>query len=198
MEESYELGAQEVQRIATSVNFTETFTKNPRLYNSKYAFELLTDANAGQALAKIFSLDGVNVIQDFAILKYKWDCLDGAKAGYEGDCTPFEDHYYFDFGPCIVECQSGGLITGGTPATGTVGTAYSHTVTSSGLTGSVSMSGLPPGLSASAGVISGTPTTAGQYMVIVTGTATKTGPTPVTPGDTCTIKTYILITIEET
>ncbi len=63
------------------------------------------------------------------------------------------------------------------PQSSTVGQAFTYTIpantftdteTPNGLT--VSVSGLPPGLSFSAGVISGTPTTAGSYTVTVTAT----------------------------
>ncbi len=66
-------------------------------------------------------------------------------------------------------------LAGGTLASGTVGTAYSATVTASGGAGTktYTASGLPGGLGISAaGVISGTPTTAGTFTVAVTVTDT--------------------------
>ncbi|HUN06755.1 MAG TPA: putative Ig domain-containing protein, partial [Aggregatilineales bacterium] len=63
-------------------------------------------------------------------------------------------------------------ITSGAPASGTVGTAYSHTYTASGtapITFAVSSGALPPGLTlTTAGVLSGTPTTAGTFTGTVT------------------------------
>jgi YVTN family beta-propeller protein len=63
-------------------------------------------------------------------------------------------------------------ITNGPPPNGTVGAAYSFTYTSTGSpTFSVTAGSLPPGLSlSSAGVISGTPTTAGTFSGTVTAT----------------------------
>ncbi|MFH0996990.1 MAG: IPTL-CTERM sorting domain-containing protein [Pseudomonadota bacterium] len=57
---------------------------------------------------------------------------------------------------------------------GTVGVAYSKTITASGGTGSYTFSitagSLPTGLSRTGGLISGTPTTAGSYTFTVTAT----------------------------
>ncbi len=74
-------------------------------------------------------------------------------------------------------------ISGSLPATGTVGTAYSGTITASGGTGSYtwSLTNIPPGLSApvqnqAALTLSGTPSTAGTYAfnALVTDTANNT------------------------
>ncbi|HUN06756.1 MAG TPA: putative Ig domain-containing protein, partial [Aggregatilineales bacterium] len=63
-------------------------------------------------------------------------------------------------------------ITSAAPSGGTVGAAYTHTYTATGtapITFTVTSGALPPGLTlSSAGVISGTPTTAGTYSGIVT------------------------------
>ena len=60
----------------------------------------------------------------------------------------------------------------GTPAGGTSGATYSFApaVTGPGVTVSVQTGTLPPGLSLAAGVISGTPTTAGSYPVTLRAT----------------------------
>jgi hypothetical protein len=61
--------------------------------------------------------------------------------------------------------------TASLPATGTVGTGYSGSFSPTGGVGALTLSvtGLPPGLSMSAGgTISGTPTTAGAYTVVLT------------------------------
>ncbi len=144
MAESFELDEDAARRTERAVLFTERFQKNPRLYSGKFSFRLITDANSGKALAKILTMDGTTLIENNATLKYKWGCLDGAKAGYEGDCTPYDNYYYFDQGPCVIQCLSGGSITPGTPPTGVVGTPFSHTVTSSGLSTGPTMTGLPP------------------------------------------------------
>jgi hypothetical protein len=197
--DSYEFDHGTIVRIAESVRFTENFNRNPRLYNMKFAFELLTDANNGQAMAKVMSQDEVVIIQNPALLKYKWGALDGAKAGYQGDCNAFANHFYFDQGPCVVKCFTAGTVDGGSPPTGMVGESYSHTVTSSGLEeDSLEIEGLPPGLTANAaGNITGTPTEAGQFFVTASGQAPKTGPIPFSASELCTVTIGFVIKIEE-
>jgi Putative Ig domain len=73
------------------------------------------------------------------------------------------------------------VITSATTATGTVGTAFSYTITATNSPASYGVSGsLPPGLKQGTGSnknqISGTPTTAGIYMVTISATnASGTG-----------------------
>jgi len=64
------------------------------------------------------------------------------------------------------------VISSATTATGTVGTAFSYTITASNTPTSYSATGLPAGLSVntSTGVISGTPTTAATSTVTVSAT----------------------------
>lgn len=74
--------------------------------------------------------------------------------------------------PCIVSCDTEAVIDGSGLPDGEVGTAYSGTVTATGLNGAgVTAFGLPPGLSinSTTGVITGIPTTAGTYLVMFAG-----------------------------
>jgi Putative Ig domain len=114
-------------------------------------------------------------------LYYSNQCLsspDRAQSGYSGHYgTDDGGRKIFTFGPCISGCTTSASITPGTPPAGTVGVAYSHTVTKSGLNGSgIAATGLPAGLSINSGTgaITGTPTTAGTYWVAFTGTSTDT------------------------
>ncbi|MBA2323251.1 MAG: hypothetical protein H0V92_04250 [Pseudonocardiales bacterium] len=62
-------------------------------------------------------------------------------------------------------------ITSSTTANGTIGQPFSYTITSSQALGGFAATGLPPGLSlGGSGVISGMPTTAGTYPVVLTAT----------------------------
>ncbi len=64
------------------------------------------------------------------------------------------------------------VISSATAATGTIGTAFSYAITASASPTSYSASGLPAGLSinTSTGVISGTPTALGKYLVTISAT----------------------------
>ncbi len=123
-----------------------------------------------------------------ATLRYKWDLLGGARAGYEGDCVLFQHEYWFIQGPCITQCLSNGSITGSLPD-GKVGVTYSGSLTFSNIdSGSVSVSGLPAGMNGdSSGVISGSPTESGSFLVVISGQSPKTGPPPVDAGAKCTV-----------
>jgi hypothetical protein len=120
--------------------------------------------------------------------------IDGAQVGYLGLYTLVSGKWVFVQGEgCITGCSSDGSITPGSPPDGAVDGEYpGHTVSYSGLDAGVTITGLPPGLSASGGVISGTPTAEGEYFVTITGTAPKTG-----PGATgsCTITRMVRIVV---
>jgi hypothetical protein len=117
----------------------------------------------------------------------------GASAGYHGLFGMVDGDWCFVQGDCITPCESDGTITPGSVPNGTVGVAYSHTVTSANLNGDLAITGLPPGLSdGGSGAISGTPTTAGRYLAIATGTSPKTAEGAT--GD-CTITKVVVINI---
>lgn len=74
--------------------------------------------------------------------------------------------------PCIVSCDTEAVVDGSDLPDGQVGTAYTGTVVATGLNGAgVTAFGLPPGLSinSTTGVVTGTPTTAGTYLVMFAG-----------------------------
>jgi hypothetical protein len=162
----------------------------------RYVIELLEDAigstGGWSVLAKVWTYDETVVHSEAMRIWWKLGYLAGAKAGYKGEGTYEGDKLWFLQGPCVTPCPSIGSIPVQTTTPGTVGTAFSYSVTSSSITaGSFTASGLPPGLSCSAsGVISGTPTTAGTYFMIISGTAPHTNGT-----STCTIKRAIALTI---
>lgn len=106
-----------------------------------------------------------------------------AKAGYKGQWKSIDGQRVFDFGPCIDGCQTSSSISPGSPPDGEVGTAYTHTVSVSGLNeDGVSSPNLPPGLTinSSTGEITGTPTTAGTYFVVFTADSNDDPACPLT------------------
>ncbi len=162
---------------------------------AKYSFTLLEDVSANEALAKIETMDKSDVIADVATVRYKWGVLDGARAGYEGDCTPYGDSFFFDQGPCVIKCESLGSIAVGIADTGKVGDAFNHSVQASDIDANTLLaSGLPPGLTMdAAGDITGTPTSSGIYHATITATAPSTKDAAVI----CTITKILTIEIEE-
>jgi len=120
------------------------------------------------------------------------------KAGHVAWYVLDAGKWYFNQGDCPEECTSDGTLDVDSPATGTVGEAFTHSVSGTGLTGggytSVEFDGLPDGITADDEDLSGTPTTAGTYYVIVTATSPGTGDSE---GDTCTLTRVLVITIEE-
>ena len=86
---------------------------------------------------------------------------------------------------------SGILVTNGSLAAGTVGVAYSQTMTASGGVSPYTWTakGLPDGLTidATTGVISGIPTTPGTSTVTVTATDSSLGPAPRTGSNSYTL-----------
>ena len=121
----------------------------------------------------------------------------GARAGFSARYLWYQGFWDFDQSPeCITPCESAGEITGTTLPDATVDEAYSEDVTGDNLIAdSWSALGLPEGLEISEdGTISGTPTDDPKtYYVVVQASATKTGPTPVAPGATCTITKVLIL-----
>jgi hypothetical protein len=119
-------------------------------------------------------------------------------AGHIGWYMQHDGKWYFIQGDCPAECPNDGVLTVGTAPNGTVGEAYSHAVSGSGLTdgdlSSVGFEGLPPGLTGTDGAISGTPTEAGTFYVVVSATA----PNSEDEEETCTLTRVLVIVIEET
>lgn len=132
------------------------------------------------------------------IALYWWEgLLVGAQPGYHGLCSKVDGDWTFVQGPCIYPCESSGTISPGDPPDGEVGAVYAgHVVSSTNLNlGTLSATGMPPGLSMdTSGLVSGTPTTAGTYYAIVTGTAPGTGDNE---NGTCTITAVLRITVTE-
>lgn len=99
-----------------------------------------------------------------------------AKAGYAGIRS---SNNIFVNGPCVSGCQANGSINVASIPDGEVGTAYSHVVTGTHLHAStIEVASLPPGLTFNTltDTISGTPTTAGTYLVKVTATSNNNCP----------------------
>ena len=148
------------------------------------AFTLLEDASSGStfgtAKARIETIDMESVIVEVADFRYKWGVLDGAKAGYQGDCTKFRNKYYFTQGPCVVKCPSSASFDGVSPTNGKVGTPFNGTATATDAdAGSYAASGLPPGLAMdSDGNITGTPTKAGTFWAAVTASGPRSDGKP--------------------
>ena len=106
---------------------------------------------------------------------YSWSgILEGAQAGFFGQFSKIDGTWDFTQGKCPTKCPHTGVVTPGSAPNGVVGTAYSHTVTNSGVT-SLTASDLPPGVTMNgSGVLSGTPTEIGDFYVSITANATKT------------------------
>lgn len=118
---------------------------------------------------------------------YNWeDLITGAQAGYLAQYSRVSGTWDFTQGPCITLCATDGTLTAGSPPAGTVDSPYTHTVTGTNLDTGITVTGLPPGLSATGGAISGTPTTAGTYYLTATATA-----------DSCTLTRVFVIVIAE-
>lgn len=171
--------------------------RRPQILSELFFFRLLEDAAGLYGPAWARETDRLGTVDGRVFQLYWWNSLlDGAVAGYLGTCASIQQEMIFNQGPCIVECHSDGIITPGTSPSATVGSAYSHTVGNSDVTG-LSASGLPAGLSMdSAGAITGTPTAAGKYYPVITGSAVKTGP-EADPSGNCLISKVLPITVAE-
>lgn len=135
--------------------------------------------------------DAIEVLQIYAFD----NILAGAQPPYRCICTLIDGEWCVIHGGCITTCASSGVLSVGTAPDGTEGVAYAgHSVSGSNLNAnSFTATGLPAGLSMStAGAISGTPTTAGTYYVVVQATSPKTG-----GGGDCTLSKVLPIVIKE-
>jgi hypothetical protein len=129
---------------------------------------------------------------DFTMV-YKWGTsLTNMRAGYLMLTTVVDG----DRVPIPIDCvptscaNSGASVTADSAPAGEVGTSYTYTFTTAGLSSAATATGLPDGLTLSGTTISGTPTTAGSFYVKITG--------PKTVGSTnCNVTRIVLITIAE-
>lgn len=123
---------------------------------------------------------------------HNWQSImTGAQAGYVCQCLLINGTWDVTLGPCAPGCATAGTITIANPPVGTVGNAYTHTVSNSGLS-TFTASELPEGLSMDAsGEITGTPQESGTFYVELTGTS------PTIPsGGTCTLTRILVLVIE--
>jgi hypothetical protein len=120
--------------------------------------------------------------------------LAGAREGYQVLAVLVEGSWEMAQGNgCIVTTcgvNNGSSINPGNPPQATVGTAYSHSVTTSGLSGAIVATELPPGISFSGTAFSGTPTTAGDYFAKLVGPRTVSG-------NSCAVTRLVRITVVE-
>lgn len=162
-------------------------------------FKLLEDVTADEVWAERSNKNGDSLGSPFKLQNWQ-GIINGAQAGYTGQYSPIDGTMDFQQGNCITPCESAAALTVGTAPGGTVDEVYSgHTISSSGLDGgSLSVSGLPPGITADAsGTLSGTPTEAGTFHLVYSATADKTGPGSPTPGSKCTLTRVLVVVIEE-
>lgn len=161
---------------------------------SRY-FRLLEDVPSGNVLVWAIRANAANTeISGTPKQVLSWGVngiIAGAKAGYHAKYDRTDGAWSFVQGDCIVPCEPEGSISVGTPPAGTVGAAYSHTVTATSTNGDLAITGLPAGLTATGGSISGTPTTPGTYWAIATATSANVDPLL----DDCTITKVVLIVI---
>lgn len=96
-----------------------------------------------------------------------------ARAGYSGQYgLDDEGRDSFLGNPCIISCTTSAVINPSSLPNSTVGAAYTGTVSVSGLNATgVTATNLPPGLTinSTTGAVTGTPTTAGEYVAIFSG-----------------------------
>ena len=171
-------------------------SRNPSGGNETRHFVLLEDFKAnGPCWAKWVSRLGTTSRGEFQLYSFG-NLIDGALPGYRCQATYIDSEWSISFGGCPDQCSSSGTIINVAWPGGTVSTPYTHTVTGSNLNAnSFGATGLPAGLSmANTGAVTGTPTTAGTYLVIVTATSPGTG---VDTGNTCTITKAFQVTIAE-
>lgn len=125
-------------------------------------------------------------------LVYNWDgILNGAVAGYHGLYLFVNGEWVIDGGACVPDpCAHTGVLTVGSPPDGTVDVEYAgHTLTTITDVTSLSADGLPDGLTMNgSGEISGTPTEAGTFYVVVTG---------VSGDDDCDVTRVMVLTVNE-
>lgn len=157
-------------------------------------FKLLEDME-GTTSAYAQNSDKTGASLGGHVLVHQWaGLLEGAKAGYFGQFVLIDGTWDFQQGPCIGVCETvdPAYITVGNPPDGVVDEAYAgHTVSGTGLSYPIEITGLPPGLTETGGAISGTPTTAGTYYAVATGSAPAVG------GGTCAFTKIVVITITE-
>jgi hypothetical protein len=177
--------------VHTSIVSQDT---RPRGSSSGLRFYRLMEDVSGNGLfyAKLTDVSNTTPASDATWTQVRnWDTLlNGALAGSRYLFGQVDGEWVVVQGNCVTGCTHAGTLTVGTAPDGEVGTEYAgHTITISGVS-SVSATGLPPGLSYSAGEITGTPTEAGTFHITITGTAAAVPG----PGN-CTLTRVLVIVI---
>lgn len=183
-------------RLKTSGGGGGKATLLPKTGGSSRFFKLLEDVTSTGTVAvwaQSSNQNGASLGGHTEVVSWL-GIIDGAKVGYVGLFTKVSGKWVFSQGGCIVDCSTDGSLSASGAPSGIVGEGYpGHTVTSDGLSGDVTVTGLPPGLTAdTSGNLTGTPTEPGEFFVSFTGSAPMTGPGAV--GD-CVITRLVRIVI---
>lgn len=190
----------------------------PGLHHQKSQSEYYSQGGSGNAL-KFFTLledvDGAGLVEVWAVASsatgvktgdpvqvVSWEgIINGAQADYTALFSKVDGQWVFVQGPCITACFTDGEVSLGEVPDATEGSAWSHTITVSGLSvGTVlSYEDLPAWVTASGSsnnTLSGTPGdgTAGTYYVTVQGEAPGVGESE---EDTCIITKVLVIVVVE-
>jgi hypothetical protein len=146
-------------------------------------FKFVEDFRPAGTLAKRCDRSGTIYEPTSAAIRigHKWNKPAGANADYYGLCWNTGSRWEFLQGPCPdLSCdEADSVITIGTPPEATVNEVYEHEIVVIDFADEPTITGLPDGLTATIDAtdtdewtitITGTPTTEGEFTVIVSGT----------------------------